>query len=103
MRPICALAGAAGHPRSQRMSVILLLALALARPADARLQPTSRDPLPRLEMGNFLPAIREQLQQAYSAAEAQPANPDAAGALGMVLDAYEQYDAAALCYRRAQQ
>ena len=85
------------------MSVILLLALALARPADARLQPTGGDSLPRLEMGNFLPAIREQLQQAYAAAEAQPADPEAAGALGMVLDAYEQYDAAALCYRRARQ
>src|SRR3954454_22998852 len=93
----------AGHPRSQRMSVILLLALALARPVDARLQPTRGDSLPRLEMDNFLPAIREQLQQAYAAAEAQPADPEAAGALGMVLDAYEQYDAAALCYRRAQQ
>src|SRR4051794_28922556 len=99
MRPVCALAWAARHSRSQRMTVILLLALALAQPADARFQPTSADPLPRLEMGSFLPVIREQLQQAYAAAEAQPANPDAAGALGMVLDAYEQYDAAALCYR----
>src|SRR3954463_9841906 len=87
----------AEHPRSQRMSVILLLALALARPADARLQPTGGDSLPRLEMGNFLPAIREQLQQAYAAADAHPTDPEAAGALGMVLDAYEQYDAAALC------
>src|SRR6478752_536873 len=93
----------AGHPRSQRMSVMLLLALALARPADTRLQSTGGDSLPRLDMGNFLPAIREQLQRAYAVAEAQPADPDAAGALGIVLDAYEQYDAAALCYRSAQQ
>ena len=84
------------------MPVVLLLVLALTPPADARLQPARGDSLPLLEMGNFLPAIRQQLQQAYAAAQAHPTDPEASGTLGMILDAYEQYDAAVICYRRAQ-
>jgi tetratricopeptide (TPR) repeat protein len=84
------------------MPVVLLLVLALAPSADARPQPARADSLPLLEMGNFLPAIRQQLQQAYAAAQAHPTDPEASGTLGMILDAYEQYDAAVICYRRAQ-
>jgi len=84
------------------MPVVLLLVLALAPPADARLQPAHAGSLPPLEMSNFLPAIRQQLQQAYAAAQAHPTDPEASGTLGMILDAYEQYDAAVICYRRAQ-
>jgi tetratricopeptide (TPR) repeat protein len=84
------------------MPVVLLLVLVLAAPADARPQPARADSLPLLEMGNFLPAIRHQLQQAYAAAQAHPTDPEASGTLGMILDAYEQYDAAVICYRRAQ-
>jgi tetratricopeptide (TPR) repeat protein len=83
------------------MPVVLLLVLALAPPADARLQPAHAGSLPPLEMSNFLPAIRQQLQQAYAAAQAHPTDPEASGTLGMILDAYEQYDAAVICYRRA--
>jgi protein O-GlcNAc transferase len=83
------------------MRVILLLVFALARPVDARLQSTRTD-LPQLEMGNFLPAIRQQLERAYAGAQAHPTDPEANGTLGMILDAYEQYDAAAICYQRAQ-
>jgi tetratricopeptide (TPR) repeat protein len=84
------------------MPVVLLLVLALAPSADAHPQPARADSLPLLEMGNFLPAIRQQLQQAYAAAQAHPTDPEASGTLGMILDAYEQYDAAVICYRRAQ-
>src|SRR5579859_384086 len=57
--------------------------------------------LPRLNMADFLPAIRQQIQQADAAARANPRSADASGNLGMVLDAYQQYESAAFCYRRA--
>jgi tetratricopeptide (TPR) repeat protein len=57
--------------------------------------------LPELNMANFLPAIRQQVQQAYAAAQANPKDAEVSGNLGMVLEAYEQYESAALCYRRA--
>jgi tetratricopeptide (TPR) repeat protein len=86
------------------MPVIVLLMLAIALPADLRVQPVRAGvlpELPQLNTRNFLPAIRQQIQQAYAAAEAKPLNSEASGKLGMVLDAYEQYESAALCYRRA--
>jgi tetratricopeptide (TPR) repeat protein len=86
------------------MPVIVLLILAIGLSADLGLQ-TARDApppdLPQLNTGNFLPAIRQQIQEAYAAARADPKNSDASGKLGMVLDTYEQYESAALCYRRA--
>ncbi len=57
--------------------------------------------LPRLDLNGFLPAIQQQVQQAYDNARAHPENADANGTLGMVFDAYEQYDAALVCYDRA--
>jgi tetratricopeptide (TPR) repeat protein len=52
-------------------------------------------------MANFLPAIRQQVQKAYAVTQANPKSADASGNLGMVLDAYQQYESAAICYRRA--
>lgn len=57
--------------------------------------------LPRIDMANFLPATRDQIQRIYSAALAKPDSADACGTLGMVLDAYEQQESAETCYRRA--
>jgi tetratricopeptide (TPR) repeat protein len=80
------------------MTFTLLLIFALIQPA----APTDRFPdLPRLQLDNFLPAVREQVQKAYKAAQANPNDPETSGQLGMVLDAYEQYDSAEACYRRA--
>ena len=81
------------------MPLAVLLILALAQPAP---RAGSLPDLPHLNIDNFLPAVREQVQKAYAAAEANPKTPRRSGQLGMVLDAYEQYDAAAVCYRRAQ-
>jgi tetratricopeptide (TPR) repeat protein len=81
-----------------------LLAVALAffaLPLIAR--PAELPALPRLKMADFLPAIRRQVQQADAAAHANPRSADASGNLGMVLDAYRQYESAALCYERARQ
>ena len=57
--------------------------------------------MPRLIFANFRAQIREQVQQAYRDVEARPKDPDANGRLGMLLHAFEQYESAELCYRRA--
>ena len=57
--------------------------------------------LPKLNLANFLPAIRGQVQDADATARAHPRSADASGKLGMVLDAYLQYESAAVCYERA--
>jgi tetratricopeptide (TPR) repeat protein len=57
--------------------------------------------LPKLNMADFQPAIRKQVQQADTIARAHPRSAEASGKLGMVLDAYQQYESAALCYERA--
>lgn len=62
---------------------------------------TTLPDLPRIDMANFLPATRDQIQQIYSAALAKPDSADGCGTLGMVLDAYEQQESAETCYRRA--
>ena len=86
------------------MAVPVLVLLAIAPSPDLYLQTARADSLPdlpHLNMDNFHPAVRQQVQQVYAAAEMNPKNPDASGKLGMVLDAYEQYESAAICYRRA--
>jgi tetratricopeptide (TPR) repeat protein len=80
------------------MPLAVLLILALAQPAP---RADSLPDLPHLSIDNFLPAVREQVQKVYAAAQANPTDAEASGQLGMVLDAYEQHDAAEVCYRRA--
>src|SRR6266542_3684244 len=58
-------------------------------------------PLPKLVLADFLPAIRRQVNDAYSTARGRPSDAAAVGKLGMVLDAYHQHDSAAACYDRA--
>lgn len=48
-----------------------------------------------------LPAIREEIDRAYASAAAHPKDPALVGKLGMVLHAYQQYEAAEASYRRA--
>jgi tetratricopeptide (TPR) repeat protein len=79
---------------------LFALALASTVPAGAR----HAEPLPELpplQLDHMFPIVRRQIQQAYARARAQPADPDASGRLAMILDAYQQYAAAAVCYRRA--
>ena len=79
------------------MWIAMLVAVTLVQVA-----PTSRVPdLPRMDVSSFLPSVREQVQQAFEAARANPDDAEASGRLGMVLDAYEQHDAAVVCYERA--
>ncbi len=57
--------------------------------------------LPSMRMESFLQATREQIEAAYTEAKAHPRDAAANGKLGMVLDAYEQYELAEPCYQRA--
>ncbi len=85
------------------MPILLPLALAPALLAGAALLPATESlpPLPLLKVANSFPPIRKQIEQAAAAARANPHDPAVNGKLGMVLDTYEQYESAAICYERA--
>src|SRR5437588_7764602 len=57
--------------------------------------------LPPLTIARFRPQIRDKAQKLYREAAAKPNDPEASGRMGMLLHAFEQYEAAQLCYRRA--
>jgi tetratricopeptide (TPR) repeat protein len=57
--------------------------------------------LPEISTASFLPAIRQEVEAALAAAKARPGDAAAAGRLGMVLQAHNQFEAARRCYRRA--
>lgn len=63
--------------------------------------PSALPPLPALTLDNTFRAVHGQIRQAYNAAHAHPADPAANGKLAMLLDTYQQYAGAAICYRRA--
>ncbi|MDE3178696.1 MAG: tetratricopeptide repeat protein, partial [Acidobacteriota bacterium] len=58
-------------------------------------------PLPALTFTSSFSVVRVQIKQAYDEARSKPSDAAANGKLAMVLDAYQQYAAAAVCYRRA--
>ncbi len=58
-------------------------------------------PLPKLALEAYPPAAREAIARAHRAAEKQPDDASAAGALGRVLHAWEQWSAARDAYARA--
>ena len=80
------------------IKLVIVLAAGLFPPALPAQTPPD---LPALNMANFFPVVREQVEKAFQAAQANPKSADASGALGMILDTYEQYDSAAICYQRA--
>ncbi len=57
--------------------------------------------LPRVDTSNYLPVIRSQIEQAEAAARSHPRDAGAAGALALILHAYQQYEAAERVYERA--
>jgi tetratricopeptide (TPR) repeat protein len=59
-------------------------------------------PLPSLDIERYPAAAREQISPAYRAALAAPDDGDAVGRLAMVLHAWEELEAAAQTYARAQ-
>ena len=71
--------------------VVVALAVQTAVPA-----------LPRLAIESYPAAARSAIAEAFKAAEARPQDPKASGELGRVLHAWEQWEAAAAVYARAQ-
>jgi tetratricopeptide (TPR) repeat protein len=70
-------------------------------PASAR-QARDVPPLPSLDIGAYPATAREQIGPAFHVATAAPSDADATGQLGLVLHAWEELDAAAQAYARAQ-
>jgi tetratricopeptide (TPR) repeat protein len=85
-----------------RFVALWLTILFLCRP-HVTFSAESLPPLPKLYLQQFLPAVREQVQEAYDAVVAHPRNAAANGKLGMVLQAYSQLEGAETAYRRAHQ
>src|SRR5690349_2181749 len=68
----------------------------------AFLSPASDLPnLPQVDTAKFSPAIKAQIKQAESRAQAHPRDARLVGMFGMVLHAYSQYDGAAAAYWRS--
>lgn len=59
--------------------------------------------LPVLSLGDFPTEVRDQVQQAYTAARQRPRNAEAVGKLGMLLDLYDRPEQALACYQQASQ
>jgi tetratricopeptide (TPR) repeat protein len=59
--------------------------------------------VPHVDIAGFPPETRNQVAQAYAAARQRPADAEAVGRLGMLLDLYHRPKDAALCYQRAHQ
>ena len=81
------------------LSHLLLLALLAAVPAPPQPAPP---PLPTLALDSYPAAAREAIVRAHREAAAHPSDAQQTGALGRVLQAWEQWDAAHQAYRRAQ-
>lgn len=58
--------------------------------------------LPVLQLDPYPAAVRAQIAQVYQEAKTHPNDADALGKLGMVLQSYNEYQNAAMCFARAQ-
>lgn len=81
------------------LTAVVLLAADCGRPTASR--GGDFPPLPHLAIAAFKPQIRDQVQKAWRDAETRPADAQANGRLAMLLHAFEQYESAETCYRRA--
>src|SRR5256884_2768540 len=85
--------------RAEKLRNSVLAVFVFAAPLAAR--GSELPPLPELKLGATFAIVQRQVNEAYVRARERPTDAAANGKLAMVLDAYEQYDSAALCYRRA--
>ena len=82
-----------------RVRWVLLLCVLGAAPS--LLPGISLPPLPELRTSGLFPAVVKQINAAYQAARNHSTDATANGRLAMILDTYEQYSLAEICYRRA--
>jgi len=87
--------------RSLPFLVAILLVDACSTPSPLARRKGDLPGLPRLTIASFRPQIRDQVQKAYQEVETKPKDSDSNGRLGMLLHAFQQYESAELCYRRA--
>src|SRR5712692_6339891 len=71
----------------------VILAVGLSR--------ASQNELPRLPLEQYPSELRARVAAAQARVEQEPRNASAAGALGMLLHAYDQLEPAEACYRQA--
>ena len=64
---------------------------------------SSAPPLPDVELADYSPRVRTQIERARARAASESGNAAAIGQLGMILHAYGLFDAAANCYARARE
>ena len=88
--------------RSAAAIATFLAGLSLAVAAHAGQPAPAAPALPVITLDSFPAAAREAIAAAYREAAAHPDDADAAGRLGMVLHAWEQWQSAAMAYDRAQ-
>src|SRR5712675_1351985 len=81
-------------------SSLCLVAILVLGACSARHERALPD-LPRLTIANFRPQIRDRVQKAYDDVKARPKDAESNGRLGMLLQAFSQFESAELCYRRA--
>jgi tetratricopeptide (TPR) repeat protein len=92
------------HPYNSSMSAghvqrVLMVFVLVAAPS--LLPATSLPPLPELKTTDLFPGVVKQVEEAYQSARSHPMDAAANGRLAMVLDTYEQYSLAIICYQRA--
>src|SRR5262249_12164766 len=85
----------------RRGTVVIAIVLTAGCSTPTVRRETAAPDLPRLTLANFRESIRAQLEQSYKEAQAKPNDAAAVGRVGMLLHAYEQYESAEVCYRRA--
>jgi tetratricopeptide (TPR) repeat protein len=69
--------------------------------SDTSSPPQSLPGLPSLSLDRIAPSARRLIGSALTAVEKNPRDPQLNGRLGMALHAYEQFEAAEICYGRA--
>jgi tetratricopeptide (TPR) repeat protein len=87
--------------RSWLCLIAILFLEACSFPSSSTRHDRDLPELPHLTIGNFRPQIRDQVQRAYDDVKARPKDAEANGRLGMLLQAFSQFESAELCYQRA--
>ena len=81
--------------------IAILLAEACSRPSSSARNSRELPDVPRLTIANFRPQIRDRVQKAYDDVHARPKDAEANGRMGMLLEAFSQFESAEIFYRRA--